>query len=357
MNRKEMLRAALSARLSGTPDPTDGDGAETNAASPAPDASPGAERLRPLVRSGAVGAMGRSLGRITHAVEEARALVAAGDRIIELDPALIEASFVTDRLTPAADDHADLVAQIRERGQQVPILVRPHPDQPGRYQVAYGHRRLRAAAELGRPVRAVVKTLSDEDLVVAQGQENSARTDLSFIERALFAIALEDRGFERPVIMAALSMEKTQLSKVIAIGRAVPAAIIQAIGPAPKAGRPRWAALIDALARANAAQIVERTLKSPEFRDLDSDGRFSHLLAALTAPLRPDRTVTATVWRNPAGKALIQIERNARRTQLTIHEAVEPDFSQFLIENLPALYETFTTRRSQGLSGGDHESS
>ena len=50
-----------------------------------------------------------------------------------------------------------------------------NPQQEGRYQIAYGHRRLRAAIELGRPVRAIVKPLTDEQLVVAQGQENSAR--------------------------------------------------------------------------------------------------------------------------------------------------------------------------------------
>ena len=50
---------------------------------------------------------------------------------------------------------------------------------------------------------------------------------VAFVQDGLVRV-LEDRGFERPVIMAALSMEKTQLSKVIAIGRAVPAAIVQA---------------------------------------------------------------------------------------------------------------------------------
>jgi ParB family chromosome partitioning protein len=346
-----MLRAALGARLSSDTDPPDGGGASSAPTPAAADSSLSPERLRPLVRSGAVGAMGRSLGRITHAVEEARAMVAAGDKIVELDPALIDSSFITDRLTPSFDDHADLTAQIRERGQQVPILVRPHPDQPGRYQVAYGHRRLRAAAALGCPVRAVVKTLNDEELVVAQGQENSARTDLSFIERALFAIALEDRGFDRTIIMAALSMEKTQLSKLIGIGRALPAGLVTAIGPAPKAGRPRWAALVDALSRDRAGSIVERTLKSAEFRDLDSDGRFSHLLAALTASQRRDRPVTSNVWRTPAGKALVHIEKNAHRTQLTVHDAVEPAFSAFLIENLPHLYEAFSARKTPGDSG------
>ncbi|MGO4611618.1 ParB/RepB/Spo0J family partition protein, partial [Variovorax sp. 2RAF20] len=73
----------------------------------------------------------------------------------------------------------ELVEQIREHGQQVPILVRPHPQAKGRYQVAYGHRRLAAAKKLGLSVRAVVRDLTDDQLVVSQGQENSARTNLS----------------------------------------------------------------------------------------------------------------------------------------------------------------------------------
>ncbi len=88
-----------------------------------------------------------------------------------------------------------LVEAIREQGQQVPILVRPHPDRPGRYQVAFGHRRLRAVAEIGIPVRAVVRDLTDEQLVVAQGQENNERRDLSYIEKARFAQKLQLRFF------------------------------------------------------------------------------------------------------------------------------------------------------------------
>jgi len=41
----------------------------------------------------------------------------------------------------------------------------------------------------------VVRSLTDEQLVIAQGQENSGRTDLTFIERARFAARLEDRKF------------------------------------------------------------------------------------------------------------------------------------------------------------------
>lgn len=345
MNRKDTLRAALTARAQTPELPPGNSGEETMTRPDGASAGEGVpDRPRSLVRSTAVGAMGRSLGRLTQEAAEARALVAAGDKIVEIDPSLVDISFVRDRLDGSAEDHAAFVALIRERGQQVPILVRPHPERTGRYQVAYGHRRLRAAAELGRPVRAVIMPLNDEDLVVAQGQENSARMDLSYIERAQFAVALEERGFDRSVIMAALAMEKTQLSRLIAIGRSVPADVIAAIGPAPKAGRPRWAALADALARAKGPTIAERTCKAPEFPRLDSDGRFARLLAALTEPARgPRPAINPSTWSPPDGKAVVRIDRTAKRTQLTIDEASEPAFGAYLIDRLSEIYASFAS--------------
>jgi len=159
----------------------------------------------PQERSAApVGGITKTLGNITEKMERASELerqLAAGQTIVELDPGLIDASFVSDRLAIDAAELAQLVEQIREHGQQVPILVRPHPETRGRYQVAYGHRRLAAAREIGIRVRAVVRDLTDGQLVVSQGQENSARTNLSYIERALFASRLEERSFGRDVIL------------------------------------------------------------------------------------------------------------------------------------------------------------
>ena len=41
--------------------------------------------------------------------------------------------------------------------------------------MAFGHRRLKAVVALGRKVRAVVRAMSDVELVIAQGIENSQR--------------------------------------------------------------------------------------------------------------------------------------------------------------------------------------
>ncbi len=343
MKRKDALRAALGARSLDRETPP----AELPTGNPveAPATDPATEAPRQLVRSGAVGAMGRSLGRIASAAAEARAMVASGDRVVELDTALVDGSFVKDRLSVDPEEHAAFVALIRERGQQVPILVRPHPSEAGRYQVAYGHRRLRAAIELGRPVRAVVKTLTDEDLVVAQGQENSARADLSYIERALFAIALEDRGFDRATIMAALAVEKTQLSRLIGIGRAVPVDIVTAIGPAPKTGRPRWTALVEALAREGAGEVVGRVLATPDFSELSSDDRFARLFSALTAPAPRPAPVPA-VW-TTLGDGRWCGSTAAAKAPSSLDDSLEPDFAAYLIQSLPQLYAAFAESKTR----------
>lgn len=163
MARKNLLAGLLDEKLP----------AGNSAVAPQP-ASP----TQPIqgMQSSAFGPRGGAIGAVTRSIEQLKA-----HAVLDLATDVIDASLIADRLADTGDDHKLLVASIREHGQQVPILVRPHPDHEGRYQIAYGRRRLRALKELGQTVRAIVKPLSNEQLVVAQGQENSARTDLSFI--------------------------------------------------------------------------------------------------------------------------------------------------------------------------------
>lgn len=159
--------------------------------------------------------------------------LSAGEMVRLLDPASIDHAPIADRMESEDERYQLLRDSIAETGQTSPILVRPHPCEAGRYQVAFGHRRLRAAAALGRPVRAIVKPLSDRELVIAQGQENSARTDLSFIERGRFAQALEDAGHDRATIMESLAIDKTALSRLISVVNRLPSDIVEAVGGCP----------------------------------------------------------------------------------------------------------------------------
>lgn len=295
----------------------------------------------PRAAAGPVRSMGLTLERLQDEDRALREALAAGAKVVELDAALVDPSFAADRFETQESDGGALRRSIAEQGQESPILVRPHPDKGGRYQIAYGHRRLRACAALGRPVRAVVREMSDAELVVAQGAENAARVDLSFIEKASFARALEDRGFERATIMQALATDKTELSKLISAARGVPDALIRAIGPAPKAGRRRWSALAEALGderkRARAAKAVEQAREEGR----DSDARFAAALAAALASTATLRPAAVKTWPSADGKTAIRAERSGHHLKLSVDAGAEPGLDEFLLSRLDDLIAEF----------------
>lgn len=296
----------------------------------------------PQERSGApVGGITKTLGNITEKMERASELekqLAAGQTIIELDPRLIDGSFVSDRLAIDATELAQLVDQIREHGQQVPILVRPHPDAKGRYQVAYGHRRLAATRELDIKVRAVVRDLTDGELVVSQGQENSARTNLSYIERALFASRLDERSFSRDVIMAALSVDKAALSRMLIVTRQVPLSLITLIGTAPDIGRRRWLELGERLEACEIDEIID-ALSADNVRKLSSDDRFHQALILAIGKTAPPKV---TVEKSQVSGVPVTVKKSISGATFVFDSKVAPGFDLFVQERLQGLFREFT---------------
>ncbi|MBX4920630.1 plasmid partitioning protein RepB [Rhizobium bangladeshense] len=287
---------------------------------------------------------GRSLVRSLDELAKQAEKFLEGEAVVDLDPDLVEASFVKDRLSEDDEDFHALVEAIRARGQDTPILVRPHARIEGRYQVVFGHRRLRAARELGRNVRAVVKTMDDRTHVIAQGQENSARANLTFIERALFARRLEELGYDREVISAALAANAASVSKMMSVMDRIAQEVVQAIGPAPGVGRERWVELSLLAGRpANAASIA-KVLQDDSFHQLASDKRFEALYAALNKTARPvKKTVTArkVTWQ-PRDKAVkAEMSNDGKAFSLSMKAKNAGRFGEFLSSRLDALYDQF----------------
>jgi len=321
--------------------------AETSASAPRPRIRPilGAPELLKGQAAAPVGALGQSLSEFKAQSDRAAAIerrLAEGQIVVDLDPAAVEPSFICDRMATTSEAQSKLVEAIREHGQQAPILVRPHPTSAGRFQVAYGHRRLRAAIELQRTVRAVVKALSDEELVVAQGQENSERQDLSFIEKARFARRLEERGFRRDTIMSALSVYKSDLSNMLSVVGKIPEEVVEAIGPAPAIGRRGWIDLAELLLEAGKLDAVTAALSSPDFSASDSDGRFRRVYG-LVKP-RAEKTRFEN-WTTAGGAKYAKIVQNSEKMSVTINRRLAPGFSEFLLERLQSLYEEFEAER------------
>lgn len=276
--------------------------------------------------------------------EEIERRLSEGLAVVELDAASVEPSFVQDRMQA---DITGLLDSIREQGQQVPILVRPHPEEPGRYQVAFGHRRLRAVSALGLPIKAVVRDLSDEQLVVAQGQENNEREDLTFIEKARFAHRL-NKQFSRDIVIAAMSIDKSNLSKMLLLVDALPPELIDAIGAAPGVGRPNWQQLAELFEKTAAPANILAFATSKEVQALPSPDRFK----AVMGHLKPRRAARGLpdVMSTPDGDRLAQVVQSKSKIEITIDRKATPDFAAFVLERLPALYQAHRaqTKREQG---------
>ena len=130
---------------------------------------------------------------------------------------MIDNAGLDDRLDEDPQGTEGLMASIREYGQQVPVLLRQSSRSEGRYDVVFGRRRVAAMRRLGMPVKAMARSLNDRKLVVAQGQENSARKDLSFIEKANFARQMVAAGYDRKLVCDALSIDKTVISRMLSV--------------------------------------------------------------------------------------------------------------------------------------------
>ncbi|KAB2756557.1 plasmid partitioning protein RepB [Brucella anthropi] len=270
-----------------------------------------------------------------------------GEAIIELDPANLDVSFVADRL-PETDDeeYQELLDAIRERGQDSPILVRPHPETSDRYMIVFGHRRARVARELGIKVKAVIKPLADLEHILSQGQENSARANLSFIERVFFAARLESLGFEREAIQAALTVDYQTLSKMLTIPKAIPEHILLAIGPAKGIGRDRWLELRKLIEIPGRKDAAEELLVTSAFENASSVDRFEQLYGYLKggkqkkpvtkAALRP-----GTSWTASDKTVSAVIKQNGKSATLALSAANGPRFADWLSRNLDELYASF----------------
>ena len=272
-----------------------------------------------------------------------------GETVVELDPATIDASFVRDRMEDDEQEFADLLNAIRERGQDSPILVRPHPSQSGRYMAVFGHRRIRVARELGRPVRAVVKDIKDRDHVVAQGQENTARANLSFIEKALFAGELARLSYDNDnsIVLAALSVEKATLSKMLAVA-SMPGDLLQIIGAAKGIGRDRWYELKMLLDKPANLMLAREFVDTDEFKELSGDDRFNRLLATLKGGRKVTKAIAPRNSRQwmPADRAVkVDIKSDGRSYTLSLKAKDAVGFGEFISDNLAQLYADYQGRK------------
>lgn len=298
-------------------------------------------RVEPRYSKGAIGAVSQQIAELK------------SRSVVELDPFTIKAGGLKDRLDFDEKSHQVLMASLKEYGQQVPVLVRPDPEEDGAYQIVYGRRRVLAMRDLKMPVKALIRDLDDEAAILAQGQENSARRDLSFIERVNFARQMVDAGYDRKVIGDALSTDKTLISRMLQVAEAVPVEVIERIGSAPGIGRDRWLAFSRAWTQTGWDTDHGIAMADAQLHDT-SDARFEALLSWMEKHHKPktpaapkaDKPRPKTLQAAP-GKVLGKVTRGKDKLTVEVRTAHADGFDTWLEENIEEIFRDWQAKRGE----------
>jgi len=278
-------------------------------------------------------------------------LLAEGDRIIEVEPNEVAPSSLQDRFEGSYDDTAieEIIRSMKESGQIVPGLVRPSKTGEKPYQIVFGRRRLAAALKLGIKFRAILRDLTDEQAIIFQGEENTNRNDLSFIEKCAFALLQERAGYKRDTIAASLSTGKSHVSEMLQIADSIPRETLMLVGRSPDIGRRRWIEFHKCwIARKGGANIIKSAL---ETSDAAGGERFALALAALKGQSAHAAEPTIRNEIILDGPALATITYAKSGAKLAFSKVVPSEFVDFVGERLTSLHQEFLMRKKTNKEG------
>lgn len=291
---------------------------------------------------GSVGGLRDSLREIT------------ANSIRDIEPDRIDVDGLRDRLILEDSSIDELAESIRKHGQQVPIMVRPS-DQPDRYRIIYGRRRLAAIRKVGGPVKAIVRTLDDDASLIAQGQENNLRLDPSFIEKSLFIKEMQEAGYKPGVIQDALGLTRQGVSNHRVVIEQLPDELIRLIGPAHGVGRRQWGDLAALSDKVPLVEIAKETLAAlPE--TTPSADRFQAVYVACSSKARgatkQGTRGQTTVVKDKSGRPVGTLSIDGKQVAIRITRKDNPEFGQWLEERaettLRQLFEQWQNESGSG---------
>ncbi len=117
-----------------------------------------------------------------------------------------------------AEDELDALADsIRARGVMQPLLVRPAPGAPQRYEIVAGERRWRAAQRAGvHELPVVLYALSDREALEVALLENVQRQDLSPVEEADgYRRLIDEFGHTQAELASALGKSRSHIANLL----------------------------------------------------------------------------------------------------------------------------------------------
>ncbi len=140
-----------------------------------------------------------------------------GARFGHLDLASIRPNSKQPRSVFEPEAFAELVHSIKELGVLQPIVVRSITEEPGKYELIMGERRLRASKEAGlTKIPAVIRETADENMLRDALLENLHRSDLNPLEEAsAYQQLLEDFGITQEELANRIGRSRPKITNSI----------------------------------------------------------------------------------------------------------------------------------------------
>jgi ParB family chromosome partitioning protein len=260
----------------------------------------------------------RRLGRGLDALFTAPAATATPDETSALREIAIR-QIVSNPFQPRKNfkpqDLKELQESLQTSGLLQPITVRPSPKTPNRFELIAGERRLRAATSLGwEKIPAVVKDLTDQEILTLALIENLQRSDLNPIEEAEgYNQLISQFGHTQQTVATIVGKDRSTVANVLRILQ-LPAAVRQLLSEGLlTAGQARPLLGLDNSARisALAREIVEKGLSA---REVERQVRNTETVQPKPAKGRPKKTDV----RPPEIKSLEQSLRKHFQTDVEI---------------------------------------
>lgn len=269
-----------------------------------------------------------------------------GRLAVELDPDLIGDSPYRDRADWGFEGESfeRLVRTIDQDGQLVPIAVRRKPDESERFEIIWGHRRVRACRRLGITVRAVVREVDTRSLALLMDLENTQREDLSTIERARkYRKLIEDGVFSTQNELAThFQMSEGHASKLLLVA-GLPDVIIKALGDPGRVSYRQWLRLANGLKSPDTLKAAEAAAKNVAAGHTSFDVRVNALIEAGqgNTKLNKGHIILAE------NGGIIGAAKRSRKSRVTLEleSSVDSAFLDFLLERVGPLYTDFVKGR------------
>ncbi len=161
--------------------------------------------------------LGRGLAALFGETPTQTGTVSATDDIRRLPIDLLDPNPFQPRMNFDEDMLRDLAESIRTQGVLQPILVRPHPDVPARYQIIAGERRWRAAGMSGlHELPVICRDLTDVESAAAALIEILQRENLNPIEEAEgYQRLIQNFGLTHEALGTAVSKSRAHVGNIV----------------------------------------------------------------------------------------------------------------------------------------------